>query len=602
MRYRTALVVAALVAITLLVYLPVSHYDFVRLDDPDYVTANPPVVGGLTWAGVAWAFTTGHAGNWHPITWLSHMADVQLFDLNAGAHHVTNLVLHVANALLLFGLLRRMTGAVGRSAAVAALFAVHPLHVESVAWVAERKDVLSTFFWMLTLWAYVAYVRRPRWTRYLAAIAFFVLGLMSKPMLVTLPFALLLLDVWPLARAPRREPTPGAEAVSPRDELAAPGSPPHTVTWPRLVLEKIPFFLLAAASSALTFVVQQRGHAVGGLDAFPLGLRVGNALVSYVAYIREVLWPVNLTVLYAFPGTLSTWTVAGSGLVLALLTAGVAYLSRRRPYFAVGWLWYLGTLVPVIGLVQVGVQARADRYTYVPAVGLFIIAAWGMADVLPRWGARRYVLPSAAALVIVGCAAVARGQVAVWENSVTLWSHVVRIARAENANRGTAASRAELPDQARLGEALADLNLGLALADADRLSEAIDSLSEAVRLEPDYARAHADLGLALARANRDDEAIAQYSEALRLQPDMADVHNNLGVQLAQHGRVEEARRHFEEAVRLDPGFELAQVNLGLALARTGRREEAIVVLQQVLRTNPNNESARRALEAALKRP
>jgi tetratricopeptide (TPR) repeat protein len=601
-RYRTALAVAALVAITLLVYFPAWHYDFVRLDDPDYVTVNPQVVGGLTWAGVAWAFTTGHAGNWHPITWLSHMADAQLFDLNAGAHHVTNLVLHVANTLLLFGLLRRMTGAVGRSAVVAALFAVHPLHVESVAWVAERKDVLSTFFWMLTLWAYVAWVRRPRWTRYLAALALFGLGLMAKPMLVTLPFTLLLLDVWPLARAPRGGPMPGAATDSPHDGSAAHGGPPDTATWPRLLAEKIPFFLLAAASSAVTFVVQQRGHAVGGLDAFPLGLRVGNALISYVAYIREVLWPANLTVLYAFPGTLSVWAVAGSGLALALLTAAVVYAGRRRPYLAVGWLWYLGTLVPVIGLVQVGVQARADRYTYVPAVGLFIVVAWGMADVLPRWRARRYVLPSAAALAIVGCAVVARGQVAVWENSVTLWSHAVRIAHVENAIRGTAPSRAERLDQAQLGEALADHNLGLALADAGRLSEAIDSFSAAVRLEPDYAQAHADLGLALARANRNDEAMAQYSEALRLQPDMADVHNNLGVQLAQHRRLEEARRHFEEAVRLDPGFELAQVNLGLALARTGRREEAIVVLQQVLRTHPNNESARRALEVVLKQP
>jgi hypothetical protein len=351
----------ALVAITLAVYLPVRQFGFVNFDDPDYVSANAHIAHGLTRAAVLWAFTTGYAANWHPLTWLSHMIDVQVFGVNAGPQHLVNLLLHVLNTLLLFGLLHRMTGARGRSAFVAALFAVHPLHVESVAWIAERKDVLSTLFWMLTMWAYVAYVRRPSWARYLGVAIAFALGLMAKPMLVTLPAVLLLLDVWPLGR------TGVTRLLRPRRAL---------------VLEKLPLFALAAVSSVMTFLVQRRGGAVSTVDQYPWASRVANALVEYVVYLGRMCWPARLSIFYPYSQSLPGWSVAGSLVLLVALSVAVFRAGGRRPYLVVGWLWYVVTLVPVIGLIQIGTQARADRYTYVPLIGIFIMAAWGLPDLL----------------------------------------------------------------------------------------------------------------------------------------------------------------------------------------------------------------------------
>jgi len=636
---RALWVSLALIAGCVAVYGAVWHHDFVYYDDPKYVTENPIVSAGLTSRGVAWALTTGTDANWFPLTWLSHMLDVQLYGMNAGGHHLTNVLLHIVSTLLLFGVLLWMTGAPGRSAFVAALFAVHPLHVESVAWVAERKDVLSTLFWMLTLWAYVWYVRQPRLGRYLLLLLLFALGLMTKPMLVTLPFVLLLLDVWPLKRVAMRR------AGSDRSGFSA-SRDQRSLT--QLVTEKLPLFGLAVLSSIVTFVVQRRGGAVGGLDAYPLTLRVGNALVAYVTYIGKMLWPTRLAAFYPYPRSLSGALVVGAIAVLIGVSAVVIRAAPRYPYLLVGWLWYLGTLVPVIGLVQVGNQAMADRYTYVPLIGLFIITAWGIPDLLARWRYRRIALPTAGALVIAACAVVARGQVQHWRSTTALWTHALGVTDENDVahnNLGLALARqgkaadaishytealrirptyatartnlgAALASQGKLDEAIANYtevlrykpefaeahtDLGAALADKGRIEEAIAQYTEAVRLKPDFAEAHANLGVALAGQGKLDEAISEYTEALRLKPSFADVHNNLGFALASLGKVEEAIAHYTEAVRLRPDFALAHMNLALTLANQNRVDEAIREFREVLRITPGNEMARRALDQLTKR-
>jgi protein O-mannosyl-transferase len=570
----------ALIAVNLIVYASVRHHDFVNFDDDDYVTANPVVLRGLTWHGVAWAFTTEHAVNWHPLTWLSHMLDVQLYGLDAGAHHLTNLLFHIGNTLLLFGLLHRMTGALGRSAFVAGLFAVHPLHVESVAWVAERKDVLSTLFWMLTLWAYIEYVKRPDLRqssrrRYAAVLLFFALGLMAKQMLVTLPLVLLLLDFWPLGRV-GIGPNPAGGWAPARDGWATAG---------RLVWEKLPLLALAAASSIATFVIHQRGGAVIILSAIPLQLRIENALVSYVVYIGKMLWPAGLAVLYPYPQSLSAWSVAVAFVTLTGISVAVIWAAPRRPYLPVGWFWYLGTLVPVIGLIQVGDQAIADRYTYIPLIGLFIIVAWGAPDLLVRWPLRRVVLPkialpAAACLVILACAITARGQLEYWEDSTTLWTHTLAVTTRNN---------------------IAHNNLGATLADQGKTDEAIAHYSEALRIKSDYADAHNNLGVALADQGKLDEAIAHYSEALRIKPGYSDAHSNLGIALADQGNLDEAIAQFTEALRINPDSAKAHNNLGVALASQGKLDEAIAQFTEALQVKPDYADARNNLELALAR-
>jgi tetratricopeptide (TPR) repeat protein len=550
---RALLACLGLAAATVIVYAPVRQHEFLNFDDTQYVSENPAVAGGLTGPGVSWAFTTRHAGNWHPLTWLSHMLDVELWGLNAGPHHVTSVLLHLASTLLLFRLLHRMTGALLRSAFVAALFALHPLHVESVAWVAERKDVLSTLFFMLTLWGYVAYARRPRWSRYAAVLALFALGLMAKPMLVTLPFVLLLLDFWPLARAA---------------PLGA---------WRQLVLEKLPLLALAIASSAMTFLTQQQAGAVKALDVLPFGRRVANAVVAYVAYIGQMLWPVGLVPLYPYPASRPAWQVAGAVLVLTAISVAAIRAARRHPYLPVGWLWYVGTLVPVIGLVQVGSQPMADRYTYVPLIGLFIIAAWGVSVLLHRTPRRSLALGAGAALVVVGCVIAARRQLTHWRDSVALWEHAVEATPASHR---------------------AHNNLGHALAKRGRFAEAVPHYVEALRLKPDYAEAHNNLGYALADQDRVREAIAHYSEALRVLPDYAEAHNNLGVALAGEGNTEEAVEHLSEAVRIEPGRAEAHNNLGAVLAGQGRLEDAIRHLRAAVELKPGYADARRNLVTA----
>jgi tetratricopeptide (TPR) repeat protein len=586
-----------LIAVNLIVYASVWHHEFVDYDDRAYVTENAVVSGGLTWHGVAWAFTTGDEANWHPLTWLSHMLDVQLYGLSPGPHHLTNLLFHIASTLLLFGLLHRMTGALGRSAFVAGLFAVHPLHVESVAWVAERKDVLSTLFWMLALWAYVEYVRRPQLLRYLLVLLFFALGLMAKPMLVTLPFVLLLLDFWPLGRV-ALGPNP-EDRVPPRNGRSTPG---------HLVWEKIPLLALSIVSSVVTLIVQRRGRAVIGLDAIPLKLRVANALVSSVAYIGKMLWPTRLAVLYPYARSLPGWWVAGALVGLMGVSVAVIWAGRRHPYLPVGWLWYLGTLVPVIGLVQVGHQAMADRYTYVPLIGLFVIVAWGVPDLLVRCRLRRIALP-AAGLVILGYAITARGQLQYWENSTALWTHALEVTTGNyiaHNNIGLILARQGRNDEAiceflevlwiNPDYAEAHNSLGIILAGQGKLDEAIAHYSEALRIKPDYAEAYNNLGIALARLGRTGEAIDELSEALRINPDLVEAHNNLGIALATQGKLDEAIAHYTEALRIKPDYAEAHNNLGVALAREGRTGEAINELSEALRIKPDYQEARHSLE------
>lgn len=574
-------------------YARVWQHGFVNLDDAQYVSDNPAVSGGLSARGLSWAFTTPHAGNWHPLTWLSHMLDVELYGMNAGPHHLTSLLLHVASALLLFGLLHRMTGALFRSAFVAALFALHPLHVESVAWVAERKDVLSTLFFLLTIRAYLAYVRRPRPSRYALVLVLFALGLMAKPMLVTLPFVLLLLDYWPLGRAPSR----------------------------RLVVEKLPLLALALASSVVTFLVQQQAGAVKGLDALPFDHRLANAVMAYAAYIGKMLWPVQLAAIYPYPASRSAWLVAAAAAGLIAVTVLTLRAARRHPYLPVGWLWYLGTLMPVIGLVQVGSQPMADRYTYVPLIGLFLIVAWGMPDLLARWPHRDLALGVAAGSVILGCALAARAQVRHWRNSVALWQHALEVTtenpRAHN-NLGHALAREGRGREAigyyteavriKPDYAEAHNNIGYALADQGRVREAIAHYSEALRVLPDYAEAHNNLGVALAGEGNADGAIQHLSDAVRIEPGRAEAHNNLGAVLAGQGRLEDAIRHLAEAVELRPGYADARRNLAMAhyeravtLAGQGRTSEAVGHLESVLKLDPSHEQASGALRS-LTRP
>ncbi len=482
-----------LAAIILATYWPVAGFDFVVYDDYSYITNNPVVQEGLSVRGLSWAFTTFHASNWHPLTWLSHMLDVELFGLDAGWHHLVNALIHLANSVLLFLVLRGMTGATWRSFVVAALFGVHPLHVESVAWVAQRKDVLSGFFWILAMAAYLRYVRRPGTARYLAALACFALGLLCKPMAVTLPFVLLLLDWWPLGRMAGE---PGAQG--------APGQPLHAGL-PKLLLEKVPFLLLSALSAAVTFLAQKQG---GALDqALSLWARVQNALVAYAAYLWKTVAPVSLAVLYPHPGSsVPAGKAIAAGLLLAALTAAFVHLRGRRPHLLAGWLWYLGTLVPVIGLVQVGVQSLADRYTYIPLVGIFIALSWEAGDRLSRLRVRPSGAAVVAGLVLSALVAVSGVQVRYWRNSVALFRHALSVE----------------PDNW-----VAHVNLGWALEQEGRLDDAASHYRAALAIRPGNPYAHNNLGYVLELLGRTDEAVFHYREALRLKPDYLYARKNL---------------------------------------------------------------------------
>jgi tetratricopeptide (TPR) repeat protein len=590
--WRTVVVCTLLVGATIAVYGQALRFDFVAYDDPQYVTEHARVRGGLTAEGLAWAFSGEHLGNWHPLTSLSYMLDAELHGVSSRAFHFTNVVLHVLNTLLLLAVLRSMTGAFYRSALVAALFALHPLHVESVAWVSERKDVLSTFFGFLSMALYVAYARRGGPGRYLLAALLLALSLMAKPMLVTLPVVFLLLDYWPLGRIEDERAAAGDGRVhgAARSRWGSDRMGP-------LVLEKLPFLALSFAASLVTIMVQRPAS----IEAVPVPLRLANALVSYVRYILKAVWPSSLGPLYPHPNLpggvpWAAWQVAGAAVLLAAVTI-LAIGARRRPYVLVGWLWYLGTLVPVIGLVQVGPQAMADRYTYVPLIGLFLVAVWGCADLVGERHVSsdsRRLVPrmalAASGLLLAALAARAWDQARHWRSSLALFSHAVEVAPTS---------------------AVMHTSLGVVLDRQGETDEAVQHYRRALVLDPQFPAAHTNLGIVLYKHGKVDEALRYYREALRLEPDSAKAHNNLGVALQARDRrgqqdshdvndgLDEAIEHYRRSLEIDPGFAEAHNNLAFALQRLGKLDEAIHHYREALRVLPAVASIHAHLAGAL---
>jgi len=593
-------IILVLIAITLAAYWRTANNEFISFDDNDYVYENTHVKAGLNLDSIRWAFTTTEAANWHPLTWLSHTADYQIYGMNPRGHHLTSVFLHILNAMLLFLVFVRMTGALWRSAFVAALFALHPLHVESVAWASERKDVLSALFFMLTLLAYHWYTERPGAGRYLTAFVTFALGLMAKPMLVTLPFVLLLLDYWPLGRfgfmgGPAA--VKSAERVAPKPGA---GSPPAS----RLILEKVPFLFLSVSSCIVTFYIQNAGGTVSSLEKAPFADRFANVLTAYAGYLGKTFWPGHLVILYPFPVQIEIWKVAVAVLLLGIVSAAVFLRRRLSPFLPVGWLWFLGTLVPVIGLVQVGVQAMADRYTYIPLIGVFLMISWGVPETLGNWRYRRLALAISASIIILACTVTTWLQTGHWHTSEELYRHTLKFTTGNFTIMNSLGER--LIKQGKLDEAIDRFheayrlkpddvfiqnNLAVALSRQGKIDEAISQLNRALQIRPDYAKLHINLGVALGLQGRSDEAIGHLREALRLEPDDTTAHVSLGNALAKQGLTDEAFRHFREALRLNPDDAAAHYNLGEALANQVILDEAVIHLQEALRLDPSLESA-----------
>jgi tetratricopeptide (TPR) repeat protein len=533
-------------------------HPFVNFDDRSYVYENPRVSDGLTLRGIAWVFTHGHGGNWHPLTGLSHLVDCQFYGLHAAGHHLTNVLLHATAVIGLFLVLWQMTGGLWPSALVAAMFAVHPLRVESVAWVAERKDVLSGLLFMLTLGAYVRYVRKPSsWRRYLLLLGLFALGLMAKPMLVTVPLVLLLLDYWPLGRLaanPHRHATPPHATSSLAATLRR-----LPLFW-RLVIEKLPLLLLGVLSCAATLWVQR--DAVR-LNAFlPFYWRIANALVSYVIYLGQLFCPTGLAIYYPHPAsTLPLWTVVAAALVLACISTIAVACRRRCPYLLVGWLWYVGMLVPVIGFIQVGGQARADRYTYLPQIGLYIALVWGVVDLCRSWAYRRWLCGVASALVLAILMACAWRQTCFWRDSETLWTHTLACTSPNS---------------------LAHDNLGSVLADRHQYEAAIAHYRQAVEIQPNYAEPYNSMGVALTEGGQLVQAVAYFRAALKLLPDFAEAHYGLANALVRSDQSELAIAHYHRALEIRPDYAAAHAKLANALTDLGRSEEALTHYEKAM--------------------
>ena len=651
---RKGLLCLALGLITLAVFAPALTHDFLVYDDQVYVTENAHVQAGLTWQGVEWAFRSYAASNWHPVTWLSHMLDCQLYGLKPAGHHLTNVLLHAANTLLLFLVLSRMTGAAWRSACVAALFAWHPLHVESVAWVAERKDVLVTFFWMLTLWAYARYAevqslkskvqsretavpgpkaevqgsrfnvrgsklpfatcipQLPASCFYLLSLVFFALGLMSKPMVVTLPFVLLLLDFWPLGRSAACG-LRSAESGGPEVKRSPSG-------WARLVAEKFPFLALSAISCVLTVWAQQGSYSVVSVAGLPLSRRIPHALVAYAHYLGAMVVPRHLAAHYPYPAATSAATIAGAGIVLALFSFLACWFATRRPYLLMGWLWYLGTLVPVIGLVQVGDQAWADRYTYLPLIGLFVAIVWGAADLARAKGIggagrtkmRRAVLCGVAVAAGLGLLAGTSLQLRYWKDTRTLFEHAAHVTR--HNGRALTVLGSLLAKEGKLHEAMdlyaqalryrsdnpeAHFFLGTALEQQGKLAEAVAEYTQALWFKPLQEKTHLALGITLAKQKHYEAAAAHYQAALAINPESALAHNNLARLLHTQGRLDEAIEHYSAALKLNPKLAQAHNNLGVVLIQKGRLAEGAAHLQEAVRLNPSDVESQYNLALAL---
>ena len=573
-RPRPELIVCLiLTVITIAAYWQVSGYDFVGFDDNTQIVANSYLHKGITTKTIAWAFGFESSTYWHPLTWLSHMLGFQLFGFRPGMHHWINLLFHISNTLLLFLILKRMTGAFWQSAFVAGLFAIHPLNVESVAWVAARKNVLSTFFWMLTMLAYLGYTERPGAFRYLLVFMALALGLMAKPMLVTLPFVLLLMDYWPLGRLRFNQHS--------ENNNSATGQPVYSAHQPLpgfyLVLEKIPLLVLSAISVYLSSLSIQHLDISVPTAAVPIKLRIANAFISYVSYIKKMVWPSKLAVLYLYPEAIPLWQAAGA----CLLLGGVSFIVLRnvklKPYLTVGWLWYLGTLIPVIGLVQGGLwPAMADRFVYVPLIGLFVMIAWGIPDiaVLRRYG--KLILGISAAGVLIVLTICTWLQAGHWRSSLDLFGRAVNV---------TARNW------------LAHNNIGTAKYNQGKIDEAIEHYKAALSIKPDYVTAHYNLGNAYLNQGRMDEAVSHFRDALKIKPEHAYTHYSYGNLLLNQGRFKKALFHFFEAIKTNPDNAEAYNQIGVILARQKKYEGAVIFISKAIQIEPDNLVAHRNLEA-----
>ncbi len=576
---------------TALLYWPLRMYDFVNLDDSLYILSNYHITHGINWGAFRWCFQAGYAANWHPITWMSHMLDCRLYGFRAGGHHLVNVALHAANSVLLFVILKRLTKTFWRSAMVAALFAWHPLHVESVAWISERKDVLSTFFWLLAIGAYLKYSAKGGAGRYLLVLLLFALALMAKPMVVTLPFILLLLDWWPLGRfaALRRQAPPNA-----------PGIPNRAGPWQFLVVEKVPFFLLAAGSCVLTMIAQYRGRAVESLEHAALFDRLVHIAVSYTWYLDKLIWPSHLTVIYPLQYPFSESQTAYAAVVLILVSLGVVASWERRPYLAVGWLWFLGTLAPVIGFVQVGGQAWADRYAYIPSMGFFIMVCWGAHDLTRHWRFHAPLLAAAAVIVLTACGFATRAQLQYWKNSGALFLRAIQVTPDNFIAR--CSYGAYLRDHNRLDQAREECETALRIAPRyayghnflggilmlqGKTNEALAHLQISLQIMPDQPGALLDLGKIRLAQQNPAAAAAAFSEAVQRAPYEPAAHALLGHALALQGQFAPAQAEFAEALRLEPRFADAEYQLALALSMEHKPSEAAAHYKAALRSQPD---------------
>jgi Flp pilus assembly protein TadD len=594
-KWQVIFICLTLVMLSFIAYEPMRHNGFVDYDDKDYVTRNAQVLKGITTEGVIWSFTeTNLTSNWHPLTWLSHMLDVELFGVKPFYHHLNSLLFHIVNALLLFWILNKMTKAEWQSFFVAAAFALHPLHVESVAWVAERKDVLSIFFWSLTIAAYIRYSANPTIRRYALVVLCFILGLMAKPMLVTLPFVLFLLDYWPLERFGR-------------------GQQYSRGLIRRLIAEKIPLLLLSTVFSVIAYVVQQHAGAMLRGKNYFLMSRISNACVAYVCYIGKLFYPVKLAVLYPHPGNnLPLWQPIAAFAVLIFITAVVFYFGLKKRFLLVGWLWYLGTLVPVIGLVQVGSQAMADRYTYLPSIGIFVMLAWGIGELFAGWKYRKVLIGLATCIVLIALITCTRIQLSYWQNTPALYKHTLEVTKnnyviynnyglylVEQGSLDSAVEMLERAVQIKPDYAAAFNNLGMALGSQGKIDEAAIQWKKTLELEPNHPSANANLGLTLAVQGRYEQAIKHFNTALSTNPDLPGVNHFLGDIYYKLGNYELAVKNFTQAIRIQPNDTVAINSLGFIYAEQGKIDEAIQKWNEVLAINPNSFQAHLAVAIAL---
>jgi len=605
------LIVFGLAVVTFGIYAQLIGHRFITFDDPTYIQENPMVNRGVTLEGLGWAFTTFYAGNWHPLTWVAHMIDSQLFGMFAGGHLLVNALIHAANTLLLFWLLLRTTHARWSSALVAALFALHPLHVESVAWAAERKDTLSAFFGLLSLIAYTRYAEAPSIRRYAWVAVMLALGLLAKSMLVTWPFVMLLLDYWPLGRFASTVGTSRCDVRTPQRGVPTFASQKSVIR--SLVVEKLPLFALVAASAVITFLAQSHGGGVRTFTESAVTLRLSNALVSYAKYLLIAFWPNDLAVFYPFPKAgIPAWQIIGAALLLIGITAFCFFQRKLRPYLIVGWLWFLGTLVPVIGLVQVGGQTMADRYFYIPSVGLFIAIVFGLANIAETRRVAPWLCAAIANVVLLVLAALTNAQIHRWSDSFTLFKHALTVAPPsvvaedclglamhKNGQLDEAVPHFEKALQMRPDDYTALLTIGVTRFYQGRVPQAIEYAQAAIRSNADAPKAHNLLGMALAKQNRNEAALDEVRRASELAPEDAEIQNNLGLALARLGRIPEAIDQFHKAVRLDPDNAApAHANLGWALLSAGKPRESIPEFEAALHLNPEFQAAADGLRQA----